>query len=239
MIVPVGGEGHGVVAFAWDDGRVVWQLQDFRSSQSSPILIDADGRPQLVVFVTDEITALDPANGELLWSLRHPTGASYNISTPVWSREDNLLFLSSAYGGGSRMLRLATVNGRPTVEELWCTNKMKVHFTNAIRFGGHIYAASGAVTGAILAAIDAETGEIAWRDRAVRRCNLVVADDKALIFEAGGRLLLATLSPEGVEIHAETRLFENHSWTVPTVVGRTLYARDRETMVAVELPAAD
>ena len=34
---------------------------------------------------------------------------------------------------------------------------------------------------------------------------------------------------------AETQLFNTTSWTVPTLVGTTLYARDREKIVALDL----
>jgi hypothetical protein len=38
--------------------------------------------------------------------------------------------------------------------------------------------------------------------------------------------------PLGVE--AEAKLFDTTSWTVPTLVGTTLFARDREKIVALD-----
>jgi hypothetical protein len=34
---------------------------------------------------------------------------------------------------------------------------------------------------------------------------------------------------------AQARVFNTTSWTAPTLVGTTLYARDREKMVALEM----
>ena len=237
VIVTVGEAGHALVAFAQADGREVWRTGDFKGSQSSPILIEVGGREQLVAFVSDAVAGIDPATGEVLWTHPHPAGLSYNISTPLWEPADRLLFLSSAYGGGSRALKLGIQDGKPTVEELWESSRMKVHFTNAIRVGDHVYGASGGSGGAILAAIDLSDGELAWKDRAVRRANLLrLAGNRALILEADGRLLLADLTPEGIEIRAETQLFDGRAFTVPTLVGHILYARDRHWMVALELP---
>ncbi len=238
VIVTVGEAGHALVAFAQADGREVWRAGDFTGSQASSILIEVGGREQLVAFVSDAVLGLDPATGEVLWTHPHPAGLSYNISTPLWGRSDRRLFLSSAYGGGSRTLRLGMEDGETTVEELWESSRMKVHFTNAIRIDGHVYAASGGSGGAILTAVDVATGEVAWKTRSVRRSNLLrLAGSRALILEVEGRLLLADLTPAGLEIRAETRLFDGRSFTVPTLVGRHLYVRDRQRLLALELPS--
>ncbi len=237
VIVTVGEAGHALVAFAQADGREVWRAGDFTGSQSSSILIEVGGREQLVAFVSDAVLGLDPATGEVLWTHPHPAGLSYNISTPLWGRSDRRLFLSSAYGGGSRALRLGVDGGKTTVEELWESSRMKVHFTNAIRIDDHVYAASGGSGGAILTAVDVATGEVAWKTRSVRRSNLLrLAGSRALILEVEGRLLLADLTPAGLEIRAEHQLFDGRSFTVPTLVGNKLYVRDRQRLVALELP---
>ena len=42
-------------------------------------------------------------------------------------------------------------------------------------------------------------------------------------------------SPNGLETLATTHLFTTRSWSVPPLVGTTLYARDRERIVALDL----
>ncbi len=67
---------------------------------------------------------------------------------------------------------------------------------------------------------------------------MVYADNKAIIMDEDGDLALARLAPEGVTILAEAKkVFDTTTWTVPTLVGRTLYARDREKIVALNLGA--
>jgi len=41
-----------------------------------------------------------------------------------------------------------------------------------------------------------------------------------------GNLALATPSPDGLTVHAKVRILNPPSRTAPTIVGRTLYARD-------------
>ena len=56
-------------------------------------------------FLGKVVAGIDPNNGNLLWSHPHDTSGDMNITTPLWGPGD-LLFLTSAYDGGSRMLRL-------------------------------------------------------------------------------------------------------------------------------------
>ena len=130
VILPVGGRGQAVVAFDLESGAVAWKNQDFRLAPASPLLIDVDGEEQLVVFTPDDVVGLDPDDGALLWSYPHATNYGLNISTPVWG-EGNLLFSSSAYNGGSRVIRLTREGGKTTAEELWSTNRLRLHFGSA------------------------------------------------------------------------------------------------------------
>jgi len=248
VIVTLGKAGRSVIAFRQSDGSIAWQKQDFDYGFSSPILVSvkgsaaqpsksgksADRQEQLVVFMAGEIAGLDPNNGELLWRHPHVTNYGLNISTPVWI-EGNLLFCSSAYNSGSRLLQLTLSDGKTTVKELWFNNRMRIHFGNAIRLGDYIYGSSGDFGPAFLSAVEIKTGEIAWRDRSFSRASLVYADDKLIVLDEDGNLGLAILSPQGLKVHSKVELFSGRAWTPPTLAGTRLYARDRKMIVALDL----
>jgi outer membrane protein assembly factor BamB len=234
VIMMVGGRGHAVVAFNQSDGRVVWQAQDFSNSPSSPLLINVDGQDQLVVFMADEIAGLDPTNGALLWRHSHATSYGLNISTPVWA-EENILFLSSAYNGGSRALKLSQNAGRTTAAELWHTNRMRVHFGSVIGIGNRVYGSSGDFGPAFINAVELETGRVVWQDRSFSRSQLLYADGKLIILDEEGMLGLATIGPQGLNVLARAELLSEKAWTAPALIGTRLYARDRKTILALEL----
>jgi outer membrane protein assembly factor BamB len=234
IILQVGGPGQSVVALRQSDGEVAWRSGDFLIAHAAPILIDVDGQTQVVIFGGQTVNGLDPRTGELLWSHPHDTDGDMNNSTPIWG-PDNVLFLSSAYNQGSRALRLSRRDGATRVEELWFTGRVQLMFSNAVRLGDHVYGTDGAFGPGFFTAIDARTGAIAWQERGFGRSSLLWADGKVIVLDEDGRLVLARVSPEGLEILAETPLFDTVSWTVPTLVGTTLYARDREQLVALDL----
>ena len=230
IIVTGGGPGQAVMAFHQDDGRLVWRSGDFASAPASPILITVQGEDQVVVFASDRIVGLDPSTGTVRWSHPHRRRLDGNISTPVWS-EDNLLFMSSAHDGGSRVLEVSSAG----VTELWFNNTMRVYYGTVIRIGDYYYGSSGDVGPAFLTAIAARTGEVVWRDRHFARSTLLHADGKLIILDEDGNLGLATVSHDGLRILAESPVLSGTAWTVPTLVGTTLYVRDRTTIMALEL----
>jgi outer membrane protein assembly factor BamB len=234
IITTAGGAGRGVVAVTATTGTIAWQSQDFENGYSSPILIDLDGEPEVIVFTYGEVSGLNPRTGALEWTYAHPSDQGVNVATPIWGN-DHLLFLSSAYNGGSRVLRLARRAGKVTVEEVWANRRVRIHFGNAVRIGTRIYGSNGDFGSAPFAAIDVLTGETTWRDRQVTRSTLVGAGDKLVILDEDGALTLATPTDSGLTVHAKATVLTARAWTVPTLSGTTLYLRDNTQIVALNL----
>jgi outer membrane protein assembly factor BamB len=234
MLFVRGGKGSAVIALRQADGSVVWSGGDFGYSGSTPVLGNVDGFDQLLVFGADEIAALNPLNGDVQWRHRHTTSYGLNISAPVWG-EDNVVFCSSGYGTGSRGVQVRRVGDHVESEELWSNNQVRVHFTNAVRVGEYVYGSSGDFGPAPLTAIHAKTGEIAWRDRAFSKANLLYAGDKLIVLDEDGALAVARISPQGMTVLARTSLASTRHWTVPTLVGTRLFVRNEREMMALEL----
>ena len=234
VIVQVGGRGRTLMAFDQADGSVLWKSGEDENSYSSPILIELDGKKQIVAIGATEIVGLDAATGRQLWSHAHATNNAFNISTPVWS-DDGLLFVSSAYNGGGRVLRLTAGSGGTDVEELWFNNQMRVHIGTAIRLGDVVYAASGDFGPAPMTAVDIHTGEILWRDRTFMKHSLLYADGKLIVLDEDGVLGLVRVSREAPEVLSKFQLMDSLAWTVPTLAGTKLYVRNRERIMALEL----
>ena len=236
IIVKLGEHGHAIVALNPKDGSVIWQKQNFVNASSSQIVINVDGQDQLVTTFADEVVGIDPSNGDLLWSHPHKTdwGTQTNISTPVWG-PGNLLFISSAYNGGARVLHLTQSGGKTKVDELWSSNRMRIHLTNAIRIGDYVYASSGDFGPTPMTAVDVKTGHVAWQDRTFGKVNMVLADGKVILLDEGGDLARVTLSPEGMQVRWRAQFLQGNAWTAPTLVGTKLYIRDRRTMMALDL----
>jgi outer membrane protein assembly factor BamB len=235
VLLPIGDRGQALGAFNPDTGALLWKAGHANYSPASPIVIDVDGQKQAVLFGGDRIVGLDPSSGAELWNHEHRTDWGLNISTPVWNPADHLLLFSSAYGTGSRALELRQAAGKTTVREIWAISRVRVHIGSIIRVADTAYMSSGDFGPAFLTAVNATTGAIAWQDRAFARAQLLYADGKLIVLDEDGTLGMATVSPQGLKVLARAPILENRAWTPPTLVGKTLYVRDRKSIAAFDL----
>ena len=235
VIVPVGGPGKAVMAFRQADGKVAWSRLDLGNVYSSPVLIDVSGLEQLVVLLDGAIVGLNPHNGDPQWQVPFKAEYSIAVSTPLWG-PGNLLFISSEYGGGAKVIELKRNGLQTTATELWSSNRLRLHHGNAMRIGDGIYFSSGGKgSQAILSAVDARSGKIYWQERSIEKATFVWADQKLITLDQDGNLMIAHASPQGFKISAKAPLLSNLSWTPPVLVGTRLYMRDRRNMMAVDL----
>ena len=56
-----------------------------------------------------------------------------------------------------------------------------------------------------------------------------------IIADEDGELALASVTDAGLEVHARHAVLTENAWTAPTLVGRTLYVRDRRDIRALDL----
>lgn len=233
-ITLVGGDRSGVIAFNPKDGSVNWKSGPLDVSYASPIVIHVDGQDQIVFMASTEVVGIDAANGDVEW--RHPCENQYknNCSPPVWG-DDNLLWVTTQQDGGTRMLRLARSHGKTSVEEVWKSNKIRLFHWNAIRIGDYIYGTSGDTEPTPLMAIEAGTGKIAWKQRGLTKAKMVLADGKLIAVSENGDVSLVEVSPQAGEIRSTAKLLDEFAWTPPTVVGHTLYLRDKTKIMALNI----
>ncbi len=127
IIVVVGGrdsDSTTLLALDAGTGHTAWKSADIprvenkRGEYSSPIVIKFGSEDQIVYSSNERLAGSNPATGEMIWSQPHVTHVGRNISTPVWNGED-LLFCSTAYASGARVVRLTHLEGRTVPEEVW------------------------------------------------------------------------------------------------------------------------
>ena len=237
LIMNIGGSGKSLIAFNQADGKVVWAKHGFPNSHSSPLLITVDGQPQVVVLMGQQVVAVDPMTGSLLWTHAHPTQYDLAVSTPSWG-PDNILVVSSSYEGGTRALHLTQAGGKTTVKQLWHNPRIRVHFGTMIRVGGTIYGASGHDGPAPITAFDVKTGQVLWNSgREFAKAQLVYADGKLILLDEDGVLALTTPTPKALTVQSKVQLLTKVAWTPPVLAGGNLYIRDRKTIMALKVGA--
>jgi outer membrane protein assembly factor BamB len=233
VLVNVGGPSASVVAFNRRDGSVVWKSESDRAGYSSAVTADVGGWPVVVFFTASRAIGVDARDGRLLWEYDQVSNRTANIATPIVRRD--LVFLSSDYGTGCALLRLAPVKDGVSASEVYFNREMKNHHSSSVLVGDHLYGFSSA----ILTSMRFDDGTVAWRNRSVGKGSLVYADERLYLYSENGVVGLAEASPAGYVEHGrfEIQTSGSHTWSHPVVAGGKLYLRDQDTIYAYDVRA--
>jgi outer membrane protein assembly factor BamB len=236
LIVLAGGDKQALACLSQSTGDTVWAKLGFRNAHSTPVLIEVDGKEQLVALTASLIFGADPASGAMLWSRPHTTEHGLAIAMPVWAPERNLLVYAAAYNFGAEALRLRDEGGKTTVEPVWRDKRFQVHFGNMIVQDGALYFTRGHSGPAFFMGADLETGRELWQTRDFAKASLLeLPGGRLLVLDEKGQLGLVTAAPEGLTVHAKAKILEETAWTPPTLSGGRLYARNRAEIAAFDL----
>ena len=253
VICIVGGQGCVAVAFDKDTGKELWRaLSAQEPGYAPPMIYEAGGKRQLIIWDPQSLSSLDPETGAVYWSEPGKVNAGMSIATP--RKLGDLLYVTSFYNG-SVMMRLDA--DKPAATKLWQSKKASEKDTDAIHTvmctpyleDGYIY---GVCSYGQLRCLKAETGERVWETFAattggepVRWANafLVKNGDRQFLFNEKGDLIIAKLSPQGYEEISRAHLLEPTNkdpnrmvvWSHPAFADRCVFARNDVELVCVDL----
>lgn len=200
-------------------GKVVWKSGRGKSGYASPVPYSIGGQKGVALFTANSLAGVDPNTGRVLW--QHPWQTSYDVNAadPVIAGET--IFISSNYGRGCALLRLA--GGRPQV--VWENRNMRNHFNSSV-YAARAYYGNDENT---LKCLDAATGAEKWRMRGgLGKGGLMVAGGKLLVLTERGELILANATPAGYQELSRTRVMGGTCWTHPVFANGKIYCRNHE-----------
>jgi outer membrane protein assembly factor BamB len=237
IIVPVGGNDHAVVAFDPEDGSAVWKSEPGGVSYAPTTLTSLGNHDQFVYFEPEGVVGLDPATGRTLW--RSPIEFNNgNHLTPIVKCDDRHIWVGSQFRtGGGRLLEITHDGEEWVAKRLWVDPSLRASHWTLIRIGDFIYGSTGGNSLSFLTAFNWKTGAIAWRKRGFHKAQALYADGKLLFLDESGRLVIAKVSPKELDVLDSAQVTESVSWTVPTLVGTTLYLRDTKSILALDVGA--
>jgi outer membrane protein assembly factor BamB len=239
-----GKPGACVVAFDKRTGKEIWRaLSDPPHAFSSPTVISAGGKRQLILWTPKGVTSLNPVTGKTWWREELVTREDYAVATPV--RHGDLLLVSG--------LMFQLDRDKPAASVLWPETKalsLRVlsHTCMPLILGGRVFA--GKIGGRFVC-LEARTGRQVWETDKVTplgnggTIHLTLNGDSVLIFTDQGNLIRARLDEEGYHELSRVRLIEpDYHFGDRKVVfaplafaNRHVFARNDEELVCASLAA--
>jgi outer membrane protein assembly factor BamB len=207
------------------------------SSYASPHLLTIDGTTQVALLGGKGPVGVSLADGTVVWEHAWPGGG---MLQPAALPGGDLLVTTSDMSGGAGTRRLAVGRGADggfRVEERWTSRGLKPYFSDLVVHGGHAYGFDGT----ILACIDLEDGERAWKGGRYGSGQLVLLpeQDLLLVLSERGELALVAAAPDGYRELARVPAIEGKTWNHPAVAGDVLLVRNAEEMAAFRLAGSE
>ncbi|RLS29982.1 MAG: serine/threonine protein kinase [Planctomycetota bacterium] len=179
-----------IVALERDGGAVAWktarpEMPDPKFSFATPLLLEAEGRRQLVSPASHMVCSYAPDSGEELWRVRYPNKWSV-VPRPVFSH--GLVFVCTGYDGPAELLAIRPTGLGDVTEThiAWKTDDNVPHNPSPVVVGDAIYLVAD---NGIASCRDVATGTLHWRQR-------LGGNFSSSLVHAGGRLYI--ISEQGV-----------------------------------------
>lgn len=160
-----GADKQLLVALETGTGKVAWKT-DRKStafkkfSFGTPLLIEADGKQQIISPASDAVIAYEPKEGRELWRVTYKDGYSV-IPRPVFGH--GMIYFSTGYD--SPKLLAVRVSGSGDVTDThvaWTMSKAAPHTPSPLLVGDELYTVSD---DGIATCLDARTGKQHWQER--------------------------------------------------------------------------
>jgi outer membrane protein assembly factor BamB len=168
------------------------------ASWSTPILVKAGGREELIMNFPGRLVGLDPKTGKQLWLSKGVGGTIY--STPVWG-EGVLVAQSSGPGGGGAIAVKPGGSGDVTESQrVWRLERAKSRIGSGVIHDGHLYTISQE---GVAECAELKTGKVVWEERlrgAGSRnsswSSMLLAGDRIYVPNQSGDVFVLKASPK-------------------------------------------
>jgi outer membrane protein assembly factor BamB len=262
LICLIGGEPDGkIIALDKRTGAEIWRSlsSNTEPGYNQPIIVEAGGARQLIIFHPDGFSSLDPVTGKVYWEIEHRVQMGIVVSTPV--QNGSYLFFTSQYGG-ARMLQLD--REKPAATVLWkglgeqdpgmthdTPNTLNSVISTPVVDHDYVY---GIDNDGQLRCLEAATGKQIWKTDALLKeramygtAFFVKNGDRFFINNDRGELVIAKLSPTGFEEIDRTKLIEpthpyvrrrqlpNVLWSHPAYANKHIIVRNDREIVRFSL----
>ena len=216
VLVSADHKGGGVIAgLERKTGRVLWtEPRPKHHNYTSPSIVRAGGRTQMVMAGCNLITSLDPLTGKKLWEANGSTEECVGSVVTDGVR----VFASGGYPRNHTVALLADGSGSVAWQ-----NNARVYVPSMIAKAGHLYAVMDA---GLAVCWKSDTGEELWKERLGGDffSSPVMVDDRIYASNVGGKTFVFEATPGSFKLLAQNQLGDE-AYASPVICGSRVYLR--------------
>jgi outer membrane protein assembly factor BamB len=235
LVVPWDHEGASfIVALDAATGAEVWRKdRDERTSWNTPLVVEHDGRQQVIVNATNLVRSYDLADGSLIWECSGMTANA--IPSPVHA--DGTVYVMSGFRGSALFaIDLDRASGDITNSDafVWSKGRDTPYVPSPLLTGDTLYYVKG--NNAMLSAVNALTGEPRYPLQRLEGLkdvysSPVSADGRVYLADRDGATIVIDGGAE-FTVLATNRLDDKFSAT-PALVDGEIYLRGERYLYCI------
>ncbi len=237
VICTPGGENASIVALNKYTGETIWTSKGLSkpAAYCSPILVSSGSNRLLFTMVKDLFVCLNVDNGDVLWTIPHPTRNHIAAITPVVCKDNRVYFTS--HGTGGTMIQFKE-NGA-AFSELWTSNALAcLHGGVVVYENGAGQCLYGSDERGNWVCQDVQTGKVIFEEKILNaKGSITYADDRFYCYSEKGMLGLVKPTEKDLELVSsfQIALGSNEHWAYPVIQDRRLYIRHGDTLMAFDI----
>ena len=232
------GQSSFIIALDKKTGKQVWKTPralppvgpaeaDLQVSWSTPVLIETQGRRELITSSSFLVIAYDPATGRELW--RTDGVKSNAIHTPVFG--NGIVYVTAGYPT-KRTLAIRT-GGTGSARVLWKYEKGTAYVASPILYQDYLYLVTDK---GILTCLDSKTGEVKYDSGRVPvpasfTASPVAFDGKILLTSEDGDTFVVKAGPAHEILR--TNLLGEPVYASPAISGGKIYIRTAQSLYCI------
>jgi outer membrane protein assembly factor BamB len=225
--------GSFIIALNKNTGDTLWKKsRDERSSWSTPIIVEHDGKFQVVTTATNKIRSYDLASGELIWECSGLT--SNTIPSPVSA--DGMVYATSGFRGNALLaIRLGRTGDLTNTDAIvWKHGRSTPYVPSPLLYGDKLYLFAS--NNAVLSCFDVKSGRALIEAQRLQGIQGVYASPVGaggkiyLVGREGGTIVLK--ESDKLDVLATNRLPDRFDAS-PAIAGNDLYLRGRESLYCI------
>ena len=229
-----------VTALDKRNGKELWKAaRDEVTSWATPLVVEHDGKQQVIIAATKRVRSYDLASGDVIWEC---AGLSQNVvASPVAA--DGFVYVASSYELQAMLaIRLAAAKGDITNTDAvaWTRDRYTPYVPSPLLYGDRLYYLKHYQ--GLLTCLQAKTGKTLFGPERLRGiqnvfASLVGAAERVYIVSRNGTTVVIKHGAK-LELLARNRLDDSFSAS-PAIVGNELYLRGERNLYCIAADAAD
>ena len=211
--------GGAIAALDRVTGEVVWRHERPKlPNYTSPIIVHANGKDQLIFVGCDLVSSFEPLTGKKLWEV--PGATTECVTSTV--TDGKIIMTSGGYPKNHMSAVLADGSGKVVWE-----NGVRVYVPSMLSRDGYLYAVTDA---GVAMCWKSETGAEVWKSRlgGTFSASPVMVGDKIFAVNEEGKMFVFNTNPQAFELLEENQLGDE-TYATPTICGGRVYLRTAAT----------